>query len=302
MTHHELAELLRDHVSHDEPPAPLPLPALAAGRRKLRRRRLLATGGSVAALALAAAFVVPGLGAGSAGPDTAMDPEITSALENYDPLAMPELMDSHVRRVLEASVPDLGPSTFRAGDAQGQKLPEEYWHKASGLSVEFGSQAHRYSVDISHSRSEAEGDPERYCEEGLDDGTYVECTYFRTPDGDLVLSTVWALKQFDPQQPHMGWKVVTGPRLDDVDVDSLYFERRVKVIKSESLITYVSELVKATNRDPARAPFTTPLDDLVTIGSDPALVMPVPPPGDDGCPAWTMPSKEYQVSCEPRED
>ncbi len=297
MTHQDVAELLRDHVTHDEPPAPLPHRALAAGRRRVRNLRLVSAGASLAVVALAATVVVPRLGGDSTEPDTAMDPASVAALENYDALAMPELMDAHVRRVLEASVPDLGPSTFGAWDSQGQELPEKYWDKASGLTVHYGPQEHRYSVDISHSRSEAEGNPERYCEDGLRDGIYLECTAERTADGDVVVTQLWALKPFP--NPQSGWKVLRADRLDDVGLDNLYFERRVKVIKSQSLITYVAETVAADDRDPAQAGFVTPVEDLVAIGTDPDLVMPVPPRGDNGCPAWTMPSKDYpEVSCE----
>ena len=77
----------------------------------------------------------------------------------------------------------------------------------------------------------------------------------------------------------------------------LSFERSIKVIKSESLITYVSERVAATDRDPAVAAFSTPAEDLVQIGTDPELVMPLPPPGENGCPAWSMPMDGATVSC-----
>jgi hypothetical protein len=302
MTHHDLAELLRDHVSHDEPPMPLPHVALASGRRRRRHRLMAVSGASVAALVLAGALVVPRLGGETAAPGTAMDPLSAAALADYDASRMPELMDTHARRVLESTVPALGPSTFAAYDDQGQKLPEKYWDKASGLSIEFGPSDHRFGVHISHARSEAEGDPERYCESGLADGSYLECSFYRTADGDLVVSQVWALKPFEVSKPRMGWELVPQRRLDDVPLDQLYFERRVKVIKSETLITYVSELVAATDRDPARAGFLTPYDDLAAIGTDPELVMPAPPPGDNGCAAWTMPSDDFEVSCEPEED
>jgi hypothetical protein len=291
MTDHDLAELLRDHVSHDEPPTPLALTAITTGRRRLRTRRLVTGGASLAVLALAAAVVVPRL-AGSDGADTAMDPASAAALAAYDAHAMPELMDDHVRAVLERSGADLGPSTFGAMDSQAQDLPEEYWDRASSLAVSYGSDAHSYDVSISHSKGEAEGDPERYCEDGLD------CAVDRTPGGDVVISKLWALKPDSFMGDPTGYtKVVRRDRLDDVPLDELSFERSVKVIKSETLITYVSERVAATDRDPATAAFSTPAEDLVEIGTDPELVMPVPPPGENGCPAWSMPMDDATVSC-----
>jgi len=297
MTDHDLAELLRDHVSHDEPPTLLAMPALASGRRRVRNRRLVTGGASLAVLALAAAVVVPRLG-GSDGPDSAMDPASAAALAAYDAHAMPELMDDHVRAVLERSVADLGPSTFGAMDSQAQDLPEEYWDKASSLAVSFGSDTHSYDVSISHARSEAEGDPERYCQDGLTEGYYLDCSVERTADGDVIISKLWAIKPQTLLGNDTGFsKVVRRDRLDDVPLDQLSFERSIKVIKSETLVTYVSERVAATDRDPATAAFSTPPADLVEIGTDPELVMPVPPPGENGCPAWSMPMDDTTVSC-----
>ena len=296
MTDHDLAELLRDHVYHDEPATPLAMPALVSGRRRVRNRRLVT--------------VVrpwhPGAGRRgrrpasrwSAGPESAMDPASAAALAAYDVHAMPELMDDHVRAVLERSVSDLGPSTFGAMDSQAQDLPEEYWGKASSLAVSYGADAHSYEVSIAHSKGEAEGDPERYCQDGLAEGYYLDCSVERTAAGDVVISKVWAIKPQTLLDNDTGFsKVVRRDRLDDVPLDQLSFERSIKVIKSETLITYVSERVAATDRDPATAAFSTPTEDLVEIGTDPGLVMPVPPPGKNGCPAWSMPMDDATVSC-----
>jgi hypothetical protein len=297
MTHHDLAELLRDHVSRDEPPAPLALPALTAGRRRVRTRRLTSAGAAVAVLALAGAIVVPRLGGGD-GPDSAMDPASAAALADYDAHQMPELMDEHVRSVLERTVPALGPSSFTAYDAQAHRLPERYWDKASSLAVAFGTEEHGYDVTISHSKGEAEGDPERYCDNGLADGIYLDCTVERTADGDVVISKLWALKPETLGGDPTGYTmVVRRGELDDVPLELLSFERSIKVIKSETLITYVSERVAATDPDPATAAFSTPAEDLVQIGTDPELVMPVPPPGDNGCPAWSKPTDDGEVFC-----
>jgi hypothetical protein len=164
--------------------------------------------------------------------------------------------------------------------------------------VSFGGDVHRYDVSIAHSKSEAEGDPERYCEDGLAEGIYLDCSVERTVAGDLVISKLWALKPESWGGTVTGYtKVVRRDRLDDVPLDLLSFERSIKVIKSETLITYVSERVAATDRDPATAAFSTPVDDLVEIGTDPELVMPVPPPGENGCPAWSLPMDGSTVSC-----
>ncbi|QWF20260.1 hypothetical protein KM427_14800 [Nocardioides sp. LMS-CY] len=295
MTQHELSTLLREHVARDEPPAPLPGPTLQAGRRRLRTRRVTEWAAALAVLAVAGASLVTWTQLDDGGrAATAMDPASAQALEDYDALRMPALMDEQVRGVLERTAPELGESRFAAYDDQRRDLPERYWSKASALEVSYGPDEHRYSVSISHARSEAEGDPEAYCRDGLDGGYYLECTVSRTDDGDVVISMLEATRPMWGGRSHM---VVQRKDLDTVDVDRLWFSRTVKVIKSETLLTYVTERVKATDPDPGSVPFTTPYADLAAIGTDPLLVMPVPPPGDNGCPAWSMPRPRHSVSC-----
>ncbi|GAB2861570.1 hypothetical protein [Nocardioides pacificus] len=286
MTNDDLATLLRDHVTRDEPAFPLPDVALAEGRRRRRRSRITLAGGSLAALGLIGAVVVPlaSRDAAPAGAEQVMDPASAAALESYDAREMPALMDERVREVLDRSVPDLGASRFTAFDSQHNDLPEEHWDKASGLSVEYGAREHSWSVSISHARGEAEGDPDKYCASGLEEGYYLECAVERTDGGDVVISKLEALR---PMRGG-GWMVVDGARLADFRLDRLWFDHTVKVVKSETLVTYVSEVVKAIDRDPAGAGFATPIADLAEIGADPVLVMPLPPPGENGCPAWSL--------------
>lgn len=296
MTHDDLSTLLRDHVAHDEPAPPLAGPALDSGRRRVRRRRVTIAAGTLATLVAAAAVVVPLLPKDDAQrPGSGIDPASQAALERYDALAMPALMDTHVRGVLERSVPDLGPSRFAAYDSQYADLPEQHWDKASSLKVEYGDRDHSWTTTISHARGEAEGDPDASCAEGLDDGSYLECTVERTADGDVVVSRTTAVRPFRPG----GWMGVPRAQLDRIDVDRLWFDRSVKVIKSETLLTYVGERVKATDGDPASAAFATSYADLAAIGTDPELVMPPPPPGVNGCPAWELHGENS--SCETTE-
>ena len=156
MTDDDLATLLRHDVSRDEPHwLPDVSVPVSAGRRRVRRRRIASAVAVAAVVATAGAVAVPRLG-GTDGDGRALDPA-QEALANYDAQQMPITLEEHARAVLERSVPDLGPVTFHAGDGQGQALPPELYDKASGMSVSFGDPDHRYSVDLSHARSEAEG-------------------------------------------------------------------------------------------------------------------------------------------------
>ncbi len=303
MTEHDLATLVRDHVSTDEPAFRHgSADVLARGRRVVRRRRGLAGIAGVVVLA-AAAVAVPQLRADEPGKDRVADPAITRALDVYDPLQMPRIMDDHARPIFGASVPDLGPADFVAFDSQAQELPEKYWKMASGLVTRYGADSeHRLSITLSHSRGEAEGDPDDYCSDGLAGGYYLECTVDRTQGGDVAITTLSAMRPMQGGTGPQAWQDyfmgVTSDQIATFDPDRLWFSSDVKVIKSESFVTYTREVVRAPDLATARERLVVPTADLAAIGHDPALVMPVPPRGENGCPQWTMPTEDMgEVSC-----
>jgi hypothetical protein len=277
MSQQELTTLLREHVERDEPPAPLPGSTVRAGRRRRRTRWMVEATAVLAVLAIAGAGVATWTHRDVAQHSgTGMDPASVRALERYDPHRMPALMDERVRGVLERTVPDLGASRFAAYDDQRSKIPERFWDKASSMELTLGAPDHLYNVSISQSPGEAEGDPDSYCNSNLVNGFSLECTVSRTDDGDVVISM---LEAYRPMRMRMRMPVKPQD-LDTIAMDRLWFSRTVKVIKSETLLTYVSERIKATGRDPDSAPFTTSYADLTSIGADPQLVMPLPGSGD----------------------
>ena len=301
MTDHDLATLLRHHVS-DEPPFDSGVEVvLGSGRRRVRRSRSAVALVAVAGVALAAAVGVPRVLGDDGATDRAVDGAIADAIDTYDVTTMPRTMDEHARTILETSVPDLGPARFVAFDDQRQKLPERYGPKASGLVVSYGDETpHRVTVTLSHARGEAEGDADRYCSGGLEGGFYLECTVERTPDGDVAITTLGAQKlEWPAGKGLQNWSdqfmAVTADEIASAPTDRLWFVRTVKVIKSETFVTYVSELAQAPDLVTGRELLAVPPGDLAAIGLDPALVMPKPPPGENGCPQWTMPTMD--VSC-----
>ena len=301
MTDHDLATLLRRHVA-DEPPFDAPAGVvLGRGRRAVRRTRAAIAVAGAAGLALAVALVVPPLTGEEPTPDRGVDPDIAAAVAAYDVTTMPRTMDEHARAILEASAPDLGAGEFVAFDSQHQKLPERYWPMASGLTVRYGDGTpHRFSVTLNHARGEAEGAADRYCSGGLEAGGFIECTVERDTGGATAISTLGAVRLDRPAGSGLqGWRdqfmAVVEDDLASVPADQLWFTRDVKVIKSETFVTYVSEMVQAPDLATAREQFVVPPEDLTALGLDPALVMPKPPPGENGCPQWTMPTMD--VSC-----
>lgn len=296
MTEHDLSTLVRDHVSSDEPPFGLtPEASIRGGRRRVRARRLAAGGAALAVLAVGGVAATQLTdGERPAERTTAIDPATQAFLETYDAAQMPRILEEESRSRFERSVDDLGPAAFQATDNNAAALPPRWWDRASGMSVSYGGTSeHRLSVGLGHSRSEAEGSAQRQCEEGLGD-YYLECTVEERDDGSVVLINLWALR------PSLqgSFMAVGRDRLATVDPDRLWFERRVKVVKSATFVTYVSETLKAPSLEAARAAFEVPEDDLVELATDPQVVMPAPEPDPvSGCPGFVLP--DSGVTCGP---
>ncbi len=308
MTHTDLTQILRDHVAADEPAFGLdPVRVSAAGARLRRRRR--GWQAAVGTLAVAAVTTtVLGLagtlgGGADDGADGArLDPATVSALGDYDASRMPTLLDERAGGVLRGSVPDLGAGTFRATDDQGQRIPERYWDKASGMSIAYGPLSHRYEVRLLHARSEAEGDARRICSDDLASGYAFRCTVTTSADGDTVVSEVVAVRALDEQMRGGGatWDALTRQELETGEVlpgdpsqrpilpEEVHFVRSVEVVHSETFLTNVSETVQAPDLASADALWEVPVAAMTTIATDPVLVIPRPPIGEGGCP-WTLP-------------
>jgi hypothetical protein len=295
MTEHDLSTLVRDHVGSDEPPFALtPDAAIRRGRRAVRARRLVAGGAALAVLAVGGAAATQLTdGERPTEPASAVDPATRAFLDSYDAARMPRILEDESRSVFERSVDDLGAAAFRATDNNEATLPPRWWDRASGMSVTYGGTSeHRLSLDLAHARGEAEGSARKYCEEGLDDGYYLDCTVDLRDDGSVVITHLWALRPYRGG----GFMAVTQEDLATIDPERLWFERTVKVVKSETFVTYVSETVKAPSEGAARETFRVPEEDLVEVATDPQVVMPAPEPDPvSGCPGFVLP--DSGVTC-----
>jgi len=310
MTDHDLATLVREHVTRDEPPFLMSADTVVAvGRRTLVRRRARRgfAGVVVAAAAVAAFPLMPW--AGSGGEDkTGVDPATTAALANYDATKMPSLIDEHVRAALGTGLDGLGDAAFTAGDDQGESLPARYYEKASSMEVSYGGEGdRRVRVALMHSRSEAEGDARKNCANDVADGYAFSCTVTTTADGDLVTTSVMALRKMDIELVNGGvsWSALTreelrtglpapgNPSQAPIDPDEVYFMRSVESVHSETFLTNASETVRAPDLSTAQSRWQIAASDLATIVTDPVLVMPKPPLGKGGC-GWTW---HADVSC-----
>jgi len=309
MTDHDLATLVREHVTRDEPPFLMSAgTAIAVGRRALVRRRARRglAGVLVAAAAMAAVPLMPWHGSAGGGVDkTGIDPLTAAALENYDAQKMPAVLDEHVRVALGHGLDGLGQPEFSAGDSAGESLPPKYYDKASSMDVEYGGDGDRQvRASLMHSRSEAEGDARRNCANDVDQGYAFSCTVTTGANGDIVTTRVMAMRRLD-EPVNASWGALTreelrtgipakgDPSQQPIDPDEVYFRRSVESVHSNTFLSTASETVRAPDLATAQSLWKIPAVDLETIVTDPALVIPEPPLDEDGCP-WTL---SDDISC-----
>lgn len=304
MTDHDLATLVRAHVREDEPPFLMSSDTvIALGRRTLARRRARRglAGVLVAAAAVAALPLMPWHGSGGSGDRTGIDPATATALRHYDAQKMPQLIDEHARAALGAALDGLGEGQFRADDDQDTRLPARYYDKASSMSVSYGAHgdARQVVVTLMHSRGEAEGDKQRYCDEQLAEGYAFSCTVTTSPAGDPVTTSVMAVRRLDDQFHGAGWGALTrdelrtgnpvagDPSQEPIDPTDVYFIRNVESVHSETFLSSAQEIVRAPSFEGAQQAFAVPVEDLEQVVTDPELVIPRPPTGSNGC-AWML--------------
>jgi hypothetical protein len=270
MTSHDLSVLLQADVSASEPSdGPDPAVPIRLGRRRLRTRMALGGGALVAVVA-----------ATSVAPFVLLDPhqpDRPAESESYDAEEMPRILDAHVRAVLDRDVRSLGPVTFSAqGEQSVDELPPGRYDEAERMRVTYGRITHRYEVTVLHAGSEAEGPVRRICRQEVVSHLAFDCSVSRV-DAMLVVTTVRAYQPIGANPLNdRGYQVVRTSELDAVPPGRRWFARTVKVIKSETLLTYVTERVRATSLSDADRSWRIPVSDMVEIGTDPALAIPRP--------------------------
>ena len=306
MSEHNLSMLIREHVAHDEPPFTIAATdVISRGRRTMRRRRAIALGSMSLAfvvLAVSASVLAPNRSDERARLGQSIDPLTKVALQQYDAQQMPILLESKVDEVLHRSGADFGPGSFEATDSQEQRIPSQYYDKASGMSLTFRQQSDRsFRVALEHSRSGAEGNARKLCTESLKFAEALRCNVSTNALGDTITTSVSRVIRVGTS-----WSSVNSESLRDgfiigptgkVKLDSdhpLWFMRSVKAVHSRTFLTAATEWVRAPTLDQADQLWKISTADLQKISTDPVLVIPRPPTGENGC-AWTLPGTN--VSC-----
>lgn len=300
MTDHDLRTLLREHIDATEPPFTLDPSAVASASRTGRARRILGVGAAGLLAASVAGIVVVNL-PDEAAPDRdrttqGIDPVTRQALEEYDPSAMPDLMHERIQAAVGSAMP-LGGREFAAKDDQEQSLPEAEWGSASSMSTRYGLDTdHQLRVRLGHGRSYAEGSA---CQESTGTATSFEytCEAVTLPDGTVVETTVSAVYP-DEMFEDGGWMALTPRQLEsgllpawttqmrpgstrEIDPEKVFFIRVAKAVHSETFVTSAQEAVQTASYDEALELFMLPEEVLTAIVTDPVLVIPRPPAGED---------------------
>jgi hypothetical protein len=103
-----------------------------------------------------------------------------------------------------------------------------------------------------------------------------------------------------------GWSVLTreelrtgtpsagDPSQEPIDRDEVYFSRSVESVHSKTFLTVAEEIVRAPSLAAANDAFRVPPASMEAVVTDPALVIPAPPIGPNGCP-WNLPNSH--ISC-----
>lgn len=287
----DLHTLLRDHVASGEPASTLAVDdVFRSARRRTRSRRLTVAAGCLAVLATTA-VAVPWI-ADQGGTRGSLDTATAEALAGYDARAFPATFRDTVEGSLDGVGPELESREIVAYDSQHQALPPKYFDKASLWGGTFSwSDTHWVDAFLMHSRSESEGSARRYCDDMLSSGYDLECTVDTGVDGEVLITTVSALRRGAPDMTgEPTWYAVDD--IADVRPERLWFTRAVEARRGGIYVTTAREVVKAASREEAEAAFRTPYSVLRSIATDPVLAFPEPPKDANGC-DWTLPGTGF---------
>lgn len=295
MTTEQLRRRLREDALHEEPAFTMSSAAvIARGRRELRLRRITAT---VAGLACAGVLAAGAPMALFGSPDEAprLSPASVAALEQYDAMRMPSLVDRVVRESVEVELP-AGEVVPR--DSQDVRLPREHYDKASSWHADYGwDSRHLFDVTLMHARGETEGSAQRYCAMNLSSGYDLSCDVERLEDGTVVITSTSAVRRGgqEPRDVRRTWYGVKD--VSQVDPDRLWFRRTVEARRGGAFLVAAYETVKAPTLAAARGQWQVGTGELEAVVLQPELVFPSPPIDEESGCVWFLPEEGTSLRC-----
>lgn len=291
MTEH-LSTMLRERVHATEPANTLsPEPAFAAGRRKVRARRVGAGLACTTLLALAGLSLPALTGGGTGAIDVDRGAASSTAPADFDADTFPETIDAAIRGSLGDALPAGVKERVTAHDSQGQTLPKRHWDKASDWTATYAwDDAQWIDTTLAFDGSASEGSARRFCKEELKSGYKLECVVSLGPGGEVLMTSVNALRKAVLAGGEEVWMAVYD--VQAAKPDKLYFTREVKARRGGSYVIRAREVVKAATLEEANERFEAPAAALTNVALHPDLVFPEPPTDENGC-VWVMPTPGY---------
>ena len=286
MTTDDLQTLIRNEVLADEPPFQMTSPSfVAAGKRAVRRRRLVGAVGVAGIVAVAGIAWVGLHPAGENVPNAAQQ-----VLDEFDPATFPTIVDSVVREAVGSALPPDGLIEPTLG-GYTRLRPEDYAYTDAWTAWYDLAPEDELMVILNQDPSAYEGNAKKYCRENLDAGELERCSVDRLPDGSITITEVLEMNRM-----RYGFSRPTG------NPDSRWFMRQVDNGRDYGFGVIAREYVKAHTLAQADAHWSVNPQQLTEIASSPRLVYEMPHgPKKDCNTTFLLPETEMgyaRVVCE----
>lgn len=269
MNAQDLSSLIRSEVLADEPEfLASSAPAIAAGRRVVRRRRVTLAAGTTAAV-VALGFGVVGLRSPSdvRPAEDPIPPAAQEVLDSFDPATFPGIVDAEIRGVAGDAIPaSVEPRIEPVLDGYMRLRPEDYAYTDSWSADYVLSPTDELLVLLRHDQSANEGSAERYCEENLALGEMETCTVDVLADGSVTITSVSEIRR----------KANGDFTLPGGDPDTRWYQRQVVHRRDYGFGVIAREQVKAETLARADEAWSLSTDQLAAIATSPRLVYEMP--------------------------
>lgn len=284
MNDNDTAVLLSRRVYADEPPFTLDASRVIADGRRLRsahrRRAALVAAGMVAGFGVVVGAVV---GAGmNFFPDGSTERvDVTARVPaNYDAEAIPHVLETAAEEHLGARLTGMDEEFAARSDNSTKDLAAGAYDQATSMELSYSSGQEIYvSVWVAHARGEAEGDPAAACRDlqSYSPEAVPQCETSRIGGATVVTqTTIHAPMAGTPTAALWDSLPLADAGAMATQGSDLYITRSVKVIRSETLVTSVREVVRARTISEAEGLFAWDFDALTRLATDARLVIPRP--------------------------